>query len=1138
MKESTQRTGVPHGKSVKVGQAKFHSQPLADIGPSTKFIELLHQLAAEHNLVILEAKQENLRLHDQMRRMNELLQVAADRADSQSSQEALEDDFIRAKRSNTHPATISLSSPTLLVSAGANQVRLGSSPRRSSVEDANAEKPEQPGSSPDCSDGSEIEDPFPPSIADKGSIEEVLQVPGSADKVLSPASNDAATLVSQHAEDDQVLGVRVVSAPEQPRVEPSSPKESSPKQGSSRPASPVASPPVVSREASFTPCEIECVDTYGSPLTLPSALTKQQSPPRASARFSEQLLAMADDEDRSPVRSPSCLLRIQSTDSQKKRLSGIGPQAPFSGSEQAQWPSEGPLMDQNEVSHLITRAMSIVERSQTLTVNQSQTPADRQSSSYDTPSGFNLHDVWRDDRVSRYNFKPCVSRITKGMVTHSRSSQHHQSNARNAQDSMCSRCLSRFITHPCSRKRVFWDVLGCIMISYDMIFIPLQTFKLEENTFTSAVLFGSTIFWTLDICMSFLTGFNSEGLMITNPLRIAKRYVRTWLFFDITLVLVDWSLVVAKSLDVSSTVSTGASVGSVMVTVVRCLRVIRLAKLLKIYNGTLSDLLEHVQSEVFIIILNMAKFVILILLLNHLIACFWYSIGSWDEGREDSWVHKFGLEERTKIYRYATALHWSLTQFTPASMEVVPQNEGERVYTICTLVFAMVTFSSFISSITNAMTQLRTINKEKMQCEAQLRRYLGENKVSVAAMGRIWGCLNKAWHRRKNRTKWKDLEVLPLLPTGLKSDLQDEIYGPVLAVHPYFLLIVETFPEQSRRLYQQALDEHSVAIGHEVFSYDDQASQMYWSLSGTLYYHKDQQDTHATMPAACVQSGTWICEPILWVKWKHVGQLVANTRAELVTLKAAKFHEVMEENIHARKYALRFWKYFSEHEIISDLFVDEEMLEDLVIEAERDAEESVQEFSTSHSLHSGVFQRESMQIGKIGGGLFNALARRGSWSSQQHQGTRRPSLHGKDGGKRLDKRGRSASTVGGKNRMSEVSMGRHSEKHSRLTHREMPMKDRLISKLFELKHQTSTMLMGSGRDDVEAPRQSLADRKSGKHARRSTKARRSHKSTVAHVSQAKAISENNDAEFGSDADDFHSITGSVRSLESSSELSG
>merc|ERR1712061_341712 len=101
------------------------------------------------------------------------------------------------------------------------------------------------------------------------------------------------------------------------------------------------------------------------------------------------------------------------------------------------------------------------------------------------------------------------------------------------------------------------------------------------------------------------------------------------------------------------------------------------------------------------------------MLTNHLIACAWYAIGTIDEDTTvDTWVKANELEGTSILYRYTTSLHWSLTQFTPASMEVYPENGKERLFTVSVITIAMVTFSSFVSAITNAMTQLRNLNSE------------------------------------------------------------------------------------------------------------------------------------------------------------------------------------------------------------------------------------------------------------------------------------------------------------------------------------------------------------------------------------------------------------------------------------------
>merc|ERR1719476_1336289 len=104
------------------------------------------------------------------------------------------------------------------------------------------------------------------------------------------------------------------------------------------------------------------------------------------------------------------------------------------------------------------------------------------------------------------------------------------------------------------------------------------------------------------------------------------------------------------------------------------------------------------------------------MVLNHVIACVWYLIGrlSMAEGLAN-WV-EFGKVKGSAIsYLYATSLHWSLTQFTPASMDISARNIWERLFSVMVLVFAMLVFSSIVASITSAMMKLRNMQGDEMR---------------------------------------------------------------------------------------------------------------------------------------------------------------------------------------------------------------------------------------------------------------------------------------------------------------------------------------------------------------------------------------------------------------------------------------
>jgi hypothetical protein len=214
------------------------------------------------------------------------------------------------------------------------------------------------------------------------------------------------------------------------------------------------------------------------------------------------------------------------------------------------------------------------------------------------------------------------------------------------------------------------------------------------------------------------------------------------------------------------------------------LRLLRLLRLVKV-QGKLSEVLQAIQSEYIKIILGIVKLIIFIMLLNHVICCGWYLIGVSGADDDRNWVVANSMMERSIGYRYSTSLHWSLTQFTPASMEIVPQNTGERVYNVVVLIFAMVTFSSFISSITNATTLLRTLDVAETDRRACLFKYLRQHQISMTLASEVWSwvLMHKA---KRHRVHGKDVAVLDLLPKSLQTQLRDQVFGPSLTKHPLF----------------------------------------------------------------------------------------------------------------------------------------------------------------------------------------------------------------------------------------------------------------------------------------------------------------------------------------------------------------
>jgi len=441
------------------------------------------------------------------------------------------------------------------------------------------------------------------------------------------------------------------------------------------------------------------------------------------------------------------------------------------------------------------------------------------------------------------------------------------------------------------------------------------------------------------------------------PLHISYHYLRTWFVFDVGVVSVDWMCTVAENWNGSGSNRVGylrfGRFG-------RFLRMLRLLRLLKLH-GMLVDIFERIHSEFTRIMLGMANILIFIVLVNHVIACGWYWVGTHgSEAGLPSWVLAADLTDRSVSYNYTTSVHWSLTQFTPASMEVVPKNTFERTYTVCILLFAMCTFSSFVSSITNAMTRLRNLNSDTVEKATVLRQYLKENQIPGEVCNRIWAWLQYTEDTSRCRIHENQVAILPTLPALLQTELHRAIYKPLLDKHPWFAKFARVNSEGMRNIFS-CLVEEGLAVGKELFHCGQRADRMWFIFSGQLRYLRDGEligqswevgplndvvircssannfDEEDQAPIT-LGPGQWASEHPLWIHWHHVGQLTGLSHCELFAVRAQKFQEVMQYELQgmwqAARYARAFFHFlnFSQN-ALTDVWADLQVLDDMVARA-------------------------------------------------------------------------------------------------------------------------------------------------------------------------------------------------------------
>lgn len=449
--------------------------------------------------------------------------------------------------------------------------------------------------------------------------------------------------------------------------------------------------------------------------------------------------------------------------------------------------------------------------------------------------------------------------------------------------------IRHFISPPGSAYRLAWDLLGGLLILYDSIAIPLQqVFNLPDTALLLVMDCFTLAFWTVNMFMSALVGYIRKGITEMRFSRILSAYLKSWFLVDLAVVVPDWYFTLSALASLDASQPGGSTVK--LLRVVRLVRTVRLIRLLKL-RWILAALNDLLNSESASIMANIVKMITMLLFINHFIACFWFLISDLQRGTSPTWIEGHGFEGATWDYQYLTAMHWSITQFTPASMDVQPHNATERAFTILVVVGALVGFSYLVGSITNSLTQLRSMQEDASKQFWNVRRYLKQNQVPMTLSVRIQRYLEHAWQRQ--RAKVSEPAIFGLLSEQLRNELQCARSVPHMVVHPLFEALEEISHVTLQRLAVNAISRRQLARGDGLFYPGETATHVYFVVLGQLRYIK--VDKRGLEHVEWVDSEEdWISEPVLWTQsWTHLGTLLAQTEAELLLVDGGKFGDII-----------------------------------------------------------------------------------------------------------------------------------------------------------------------------------------------------------------------------------------------------
>lgn len=545
----------------------------------------------------------------------------------------------------------------------------------------------------------------------------------------------------------------------------------------------------------------------------------------------------------------------------------------------------------------------------------------------------NVHDVWRAESDALRARKKTSDRGNLNSISsrsYSRLTRRHDLKSR------LQGGLSGFVMRPDSFLCVLWDIICGIMMLHDSVMIPLLTaFDVQQTGAVYGFALVSAVVWCLDMNISFFRGFiNARTGFVEMRMRpIARRYLTGWFLPDVALI----------SLDMVSFFSTESS-NMESFTLLRLFRNLRLLRLVRMVGraGVLKEHLETFEimewASVYVeTTLGMMKHLAIIALMCHFCGCAWYALGRTEQELpgQTSWItlhagtrDELGLPTDL-MYMYSTSLHWALTQFTPAAMEVSASNGVERIFTVCVVLTGLIAFSFFLGSINQSLSQLKARSAQETFQNMLVRRYISERQLSMELAADMLAFIRqRGLGKAKSKVVFSDIKALDSLPRELLAHLQHEVGLPILDTHAMLKHLSVLGSKEMTRLCEKALKESRRIYGEHLFEAGGGGEKMYFILSGRFHYTSELllDVTHE------VSKGMRCSEASLWLSWEHHGTMTcADHTSYLFQLDGANFRKIMVRSDQAElcaMYARLFHKglmeaYITEEEA-SDLFGSDE----------------------------------------------------------------------------------------------------------------------------------------------------------------------------------------------------------------------
>ncbi|KAL4454663.1 hypothetical protein ABPG74_021868 [Tetrahymena malaccensis] len=272
---------------------------------------------------------------------------------------------------------------------------------------------------------------------------------------------------------------------------------------------------------------------------------------------------------------------------------------------------------------------------------------------------------------------------------------------------------------------------------------------------------------------------------------------------------------------------------------IRVLRVLFMIKVLTFYD-IIEKFTESVQfSPKYNLCIKLATLLVEVIILCHLFACIWYSLGNYQEsnGIYQNWLRSENLQDQQVRTKYISSLYFSvITIGTIGYGDILPQNEIERGVLAAMAIMACGIFAYILSNIQNVYRKYNQKQKAYIKSLTDLNNFMTNRSVNpiLQQMARKY---LKYIHDQNFRKGEVPCESLNVLSKHLREEITSEIFNKTINQIKFF----KQFSQQLKQQLAQRMTEYTYGPDEIIFKMNSlQEPQIIFVLKGSIEISIDQ----------------------------------------------------------------------------------------------------------------------------------------------------------------------------------------------------------------------------------------------------------------------------------------------------------